>query len=366
MIACKHLLGFNNLRFLSRSTIEKLPQSSKSTPKRSKKNDGDSKIKIEKISSSPETSSREKLKKLEEKANKFLSIGPRDQKTINKITAKPKIFIRQSARPPRESNVDEKLKNIDDETVQTLSKGLDRRLVEAAQRIARRLPKHLSKRTEEDLLESLQKNKEINEEETKKRLKERENYSNSFDILRKRSSDASIFDENDNTKSIKSIIPSKTRKDYNERLKKTSLFSGECLGIFDPKEVYTVDLLNHNAFWEKLEKRKLQLQVHDIPENHFEEQIRWTKEGKLWHFPIDNEQGLHQEKETPFYDHVLLDNLLDDFPQQGPVKQFMDLVIMGLSQNPFISVQRKRETVLFYKNFFEERNLMDTSQYITE
>jgi small subunit ribosomal protein S31 len=27
------------------------------------------------------------------------------------------------------------------------------------------------------------------------------------------------------------------------------------------------------------------------PSNAFEEMIQWTKEGKLWHFPIDNEQG---------------------------------------------------------------------------
>lgn len=31
----------------------------------------------------------------------------------------------------------------------------------------------------------------------------------------------------------------------------------------------------------------------DLPvSNAFEEQIRWTKEGKLWKFPIDNEQGM--------------------------------------------------------------------------
>lgn len=28
------------------------------------------------------------------------------------------------------------------------------------------------------------------------------------------------------------------------------------------------------------------------PQNAFEEQIQWTKEGKLWTFPIDNEAGI--------------------------------------------------------------------------
>lgn len=36
----------------------------------------------------------------------------------------------------------------------------------------------------------------------------------------------------------------------------------------------------------------------------------------------------------------------------------MELVLLGLSQNPYITVQRKRETIEFYKNFFEEKNLL--------
>ena len=31
--------------------------------------------------------------------------------------------------------------------------------------------------------------------------------------------------------------------------------------------------------------------AYQPPSNAFEEQIRWTEEGKLWKFPIDNEQG---------------------------------------------------------------------------
>lgn len=67
---------------------------------------------------------------------------------------------------------------------------------------------------------------------------------------------------------------------------------------------------------------------------------------------------MDHEESIPFYDHVLLDNLLNGFPQHGPVRQFMELVLLGLSQNPYITVQRKRETIEFYKNFFEEKNLL--------
>lgn len=69
--------------------------------------------------------------------------------------------------------------------------------------------------------------------------------------------------------------------------------------------------------------------------------------------------GLVNEENVPFYDHVLLDPLLDDFPSKGPVRDFMEIVLMGLSNNPYITVERKRGTVAFYKNFFQERNLLN-------
>ena len=65
------------------------------------------------------------------------------------------------------------------------------------------------------------------------------------------------------------------------------------------------------------------------------------------------------DDDTPFYEHVLLDNLLEGFPDKGPIRQFMELVIMGLSHNPYITVERKHETVEFYRNFFEEKDLFN-------
>ncbi len=44
--------------------------------------------------------------------------------------------------------------------------------------------------------------------------------------------------------------------------------------------------------------------------------------------------GLEEEQNVPFYDHVLLDHLLEGFPDKGPVRQFMELVLIGLSNNP--------------------------------
>jgi len=65
--------------------------------------------------------------------------------------------------------------------------------------------------------------------------------------------------------------------------------------------------------------------------------------------------GLEEEEKVPFYEHVLLDHLLEGFPQKGPVRQFMELVLIGLSNNPYITVDRKHATVEYYREYFNEK-----------
>lgn len=36
---------------------------------------------------------------------------------------------------------------------------------------------------------------------------------------------------------------------------------------------------------------ELSLSANQMPRNGFEEMIQWTKEGKLWQYPINNEIG---------------------------------------------------------------------------
>lgn len=45
--------------------------------------------------------------------------------------------------------------------------------------------------------------------------------------------------------------------------------------------------------WETLQKREFKLTLSHPPENIFQEMILWTEQGKLWKFPIDNEQGIN-------------------------------------------------------------------------
>ncbi|XP_006025843.1 28S ribosomal protein S31, mitochondrial isoform X2 [Alligator sinensis] len=89
------------------------------------------------------------------------------------------------------------------------------------------------------------------------------------------------------------------------------------------------------------------------PMNGFEELIQWTKEGKLWEFPINNEAGI--EDDVEFYEHIFLDKYLEDFPKRGPIRHFMELVTCGLSKNPYLTVKQKVEHIEWFQNYFKEK-----------
>ena len=93
-----------------------------------------------------------------------------------------------------------------------------------------------------------------------------------------------------------------------------------------------------------------------LPINGFDEMIHLTNEGKLWKFPIDNEQDIdEQEAQIPFHEHVFLDSYLDQFPQIEPIQEFMTLALNGLSQNGFLSLTEKKEIIEWYKQYFNDK-----------
>ena len=56
----------------------------------------------------------------------------------------------------------------------------------------------------------------------------------------------------------------------------------------------------------------------------------------------------------PFHAHVFLDHHLESWcPKKGPVRHFMELVCVGLSKNPYITVEKKIEHIHWYKEYFE-------------
>jgi len=56
--------------------------------------------------------------------------------------------------------------------------------------------------------------------------------------------------------------------------------------------------------------------------------------------------GLEAEKAIGFHEHVFLERHLSPWcPKAGPIRHFMELVCVGLSKNPHITAQRKRDVI---------------------
>jgi len=146
--------------------------------------------------------------------------------------------------------------------------------------------------------------------------------------------------------------PKVSIKDYTPK----DLFSGEALDIFPKDDVSQKEYRSFTPTWDALAEREMRLSVSHPPENAFEEMIQWTKHGKLWKFPIDNEIGLEEEKKVGFHEHVFLERNLSGWcAQRGPVRHFMELVCTGLSKNPHLTVERKKDHIMWYKNYFAEK-----------
>lgn len=113
------------------------------------------------------------------------------------------------------------------------------------------------------------------------------------------------------------------------------------------------------TLWPQLHERELKMAVTQPPKNHFEKMIQWTDQGKIWQFPIDNEQGWEQEKTVSFADHVFLETHLEGWcPNSGPIRHFMELVCVGLSKNHNWTVTEKQEHIAWFRNYFEDKKEM--------
>ncbi|CAF1139028.1 unnamed protein product, partial [Brachionus calyciflorus] len=58
---------------------------------------------------------------------------------------------------------------------------------------------------------------------------------------------------------------------------------------------------------------------------------------------------------VPFHEHIFLDHYLDEFPQIEPIQQFMMLVLNGISLNSFLTIQKKKDIINWYKTYFTEK-----------
>ncbi|XP_047520064.1 28S ribosomal protein S31, mitochondrial-like [Pieris napi] len=132
-----------------------------------------------------------------------------------------------------------------------------------------------------------------------------------------------------------------------------NVFGGEPLGIFKQGPTnYGTKL----EVWDHLNQRELTLATSQPPSNYFEKMLLWTEQGKVWKFPINNEQGMEEEENVHFSEHIFLDSHLEGWcPTRGPIRHFMELVCVGLSKNAFYTVQEKKDHILWYKEYFESK-----------
>uniref|UniRef100_UPI00358E73D4 small ribosomal subunit protein mS31 n=1 Tax=Myxine glutinosa TaxID=7769 RepID=UPI00358E73D4 len=109
------------------------------------------------------------------------------------------------------------------------------------------------------------------------------------------------------------------------------------------------------TLWD-VEKERVLAAIQEHRQQHsLDELIEWTSKGILWTFPIDNEQGLEEDQKVPFHEHIFLEHELEHFPKKGPIRHFMQLVLLGLSNNHALTVAQKREHVAWYRDYFQQK-----------
>jgi len=87
-------------------------------------------------------------------------------------------------------------------------------------------------------------------------------------------------------------LPVRPRRPQASPKDKVNLYVSEPLGIFDESMKETSDAPKM-YIWDGLMKDEVERTVIQPPSNAFEEMIRWTEQGKLWKYPINNEQGIY-------------------------------------------------------------------------
>lgn len=76
----------------------------------------------------------------------------------------------------------------------------------------------------------------------------------------------------------------------------------------------------------------------------------------MFHFVFVIVLGMEEEQNVYFAEHVFLEKHLESWcPTKGPIRHFMELVCVGLSKNPYMSVQHKKEHIEWFQNYFNDK-----------
>ncbi|XP_063189498.1 small ribosomal subunit protein mS31 [Chroicocephalus ridibundus] len=236
-------------------------------------------------------------------------------------------------------------------------KPLNPELVEAVSAVASSLP-HNKKQTESELLAQLRRHEETTEKQKKGGTINIRNVISEMSVKRQSPAERGVrissrisleLDEDG-----RRIKPG--RLSFQSFDSRRSLKVGRRLNIFTKASKETENALktvSSPTIWDLEFAKEIAAITAQPPRNGFEEMIQWTKEGILWEFPIDNEAGMEDDAE--FHEHIFLEKHLKDFPKQGPIRHFMELVICGLSKNPYLSVKQKIEHIEWFHKYFEEK-----------
>ncbi|NXU34179.1 RT31 protein, partial [Drymodes brunneopygia] len=235
-------------------------------------------------------------------------------------------------------------------------KPLNPELVKAASAVASSLP-HNKKQTESELLAQLKRHEETTDKQKKGGTINIRNVISEMTV--KRQSPAQRVARISGRISWKldedgqRIRPERSAQSANSR---RTLKVGKRLNIFTKASTepeHALKTVSSPTIWDLEFAKEVAAVTAQPPRNGFEEMIQWTKEGILWEFPIDNEVGMEDDAE--FHEHIFLEKHLEGFPKEGPIRHFMELVICGLSKNPYLSVKQKIEHIEWFQKYFEEK-----------
>ncbi|NXC35410.1 RT31 protein, partial [Campylorhamphus procurvoides] len=251
----------------------------------------------------------------------------------------------------------------DSENPQRTTEGIQRgkplnpELVKAASAVASSFPLN-KKQTESELLAQLRRHEETTDKQRKGGTVNIRNVISEMTVKRQSPAQRGVRISNrislDLDEDGQRIRPERfSSQSFDSR---RSLKVGKRLNIFTKASTepeHALKTVSSPTIWDLEFAKEIATITAQPPRNGFEEMIQWTKEGILWEFPIDNEVGMEDDAE--FHEHIFLEKHLEGFPKEGPIRHFMELVICGLSKNPYLSVKQKIEHIDWFEKYFEEK-----------
>lgn len=65
---------------------------------------------------------------------------------------------------------------------------------------------------------------------------------------------------------------------------------------------------------------------------------------------------MEEEAKIHFSEHIFMERHLKNWcPRRGPIRHFMELVCVGLSKNPYMTVEEKVGHITWYRDYFEDK-----------